>query len=321
MIAANMETILPHIGPIRPWLEDDDVSEIMRNGDGSVYVERHGKLELLPGVALDEPSLLLAVENIVRILGAGDFNIDHPLVDARIADGSRVAAAHPCVSMGGTCLNIRKFNSKRYTMEELVRIGSVSAEQAAVIGEAISEERTILFSGGTSTGKTTLLNALTSRLDPAQRVVLIEDTQEIQLHQPHVVRMVTKRDEPAVTIRDLVKHANRQRPDRIIVGEVRGAEAFDLLNALNSGHGGSLVTIHADNVAGAMTKLEMYVMQAGENMPLPAVRQIIAQTVKVVVQLKRDRETGRRYVSEIVSVGWNSGQYELKNLEQRGGEQ
>jgi pilus assembly protein CpaF len=291
--------ITPFLRPIEDLLFDPSVSEIMRNGDGSVFVERGGRITHMPDIVLDEEELGVAVENIARVLGT-DINDQMPMLDGRLSDGSRVAAVLPPIAQGGVVLNIRKFDSRRFSIDELVRIGTVTEQALEIIAVHLADEQNVLISGGTSTGKTTMLNALSPYLGDV-RIVLIEDTAELQLHQANVVRMVARREPPAVTIRDLVRMAMRQRPDRIIVGEVRGLEAFELLSALNSGHGGSMATIHAESARQAVSKLATYVLQAGE-IPLPAIDRRIADAIRLVVQLRRDRATGRRYVSEIVRL-------------------
>lgn len=298
-MTSGYEIIIPFLREIEHLLFDPTVSEIMRNGDGKWFVERNGRLEYLPDIDIGNHELLLAVEGIARRLGK-DIGDDNLILDASLPDGSRVSAAIEPISPEGLSLNIRKFDSRRFSIDELARIGSVAPEALELITGALRDERNVLISGGTATGKTTLLNALSPYLGDV-RIALIEDTSELQLHQQNVLRLVAKRTPPVVTIRDLLIHAMRRRPDRIIVGEVRGAEAFELLNSLNSGHGGSMATIHAQTARRAVGKLAMYTLQSGE-VPLEAIDPMIGESIDLIVQLKRDRATGHRHVSEIVEL-------------------
>jgi pilus assembly protein CpaF len=237
----GFELILPFLQPIEHLILDEGISEIMVNGSGRIFIERAGDLREVPDAHLTEKNLQVAVRNIARALG-DEVNEQQPLLDSRLPDGSRVAAVIPPCSIGGTTLTIRKFHSKQFTADELVRIGSLTAEVLGILRAAILERHNILISGGTGTGKTTLLNALASFIPEVERIVLIEDTAEIPLEKPNLVRFEARREQPelpAVTIRDLVRASLRHRPDRILLGEVRGGEAFDLLQALNTGHSGS----------------------------------------------------------------------------------
>jgi pilus assembly protein CpaF len=228
----SFDVILPFLRPIAHLIEDQEVSEIMVNGSRRVFVERHGVLREACEVRIDERNLRVAVKNIARALG-DDVSEEHPILDSRLPDGSRVAAVFPPCSVGGTTLTIRKFQTRFFTADELVRIGTLTPSVLTAVQSAMAGRKNILISGGTSTGKTTLLNAL---------VVLIEDTAELHLQRPNLVRFEARRAQgglPAVTIRDLLRATLRHRPDRIIVGEVRGGEAFDLLQALNTGHAGT----------------------------------------------------------------------------------
>lgn len=298
-MSISLEDLLKFMPQISSLLKDQTVSEIMHNGDGKVFVERNGMPVQCPEVELDQSTLLIAIQTIARALNT-DFNDERPLLDGRLDDGSRVAAVLDPVSQGGITLNIRKFDSRRFVIDELVRIGSIAQPALDCIRGFLRAEKNVLISGGTSTGKTTLLNALSPDLGSG-RIVLIEDTPEVQLHQQNVVRMVSKREAPEVTIRDLLKMAMRLRPDRIVLGEVRGAEAFDLLQALNSGHGGSMATIHAQDAKRAIAKLGMYVMQSGD-VPFEVVRPLLAESIDLIVQLERNGSTGKRYVSEVIEL-------------------
>src|SRR5882724_6760950 len=247
----SFDVILPFLRPIAHLIQDPDVTEIMVNASRRIFVERHGLLEEVEGVQLDQRNLKVAVKNIARALG-DDVSEEKPILDSRLPDGSRVAAVLPPCSVGGTTLTIRKFQTRFFTADELVRIGTMTSDVLEHVRGAIRRNETVLISGGTSTGKTTLLNALSAYLPATDRVVLIEDTAELQIDQPNLVRFEARREQPGfptVAIRDLLRATLRHRPDRIIVGEVRGGEAYDLLQALNTGHTGSLSTIHANSAS------------------------------------------------------------------------
>ena len=305
----SFDLILPFLRPIAHLIQDPDVSEIMVNGSRRVFIERQGALSEVCDVDLDPRNLTVAVKNIARALG-DDFSEEKPILDSRLPDGSRVAAVLPPCSLGGTTLTIRKFQAGFFTAEELIRIGTMAAGVLDDLRNAIGRSANILISGGTSTGKTTLLNALAAFLPPDDRVVLIEDTAELHLERPNLVRFEARRAQtslPAVTIRDLLKATQRHRPDRIIVGEVRGGEAFDLLQALNTGHAGSLATIHANSAEQALARFASCVVQSGIELPYQAVRIQIAEAVDLVLHLGRDR--GRRAVQELIRVGrYDAGQ-------------
>jgi pilus assembly protein CpaF len=298
----SFELILPFLRPIEHLILDPDITEIMVNGSRRVFIERAGLLEEAPDVHVDERNLKVAVKNIARALG-DDISEEKPILDSRLPDGSRVAAVFPPCSVGGTTLTIRKFQTKFFTAEELVRIGTMTPDVFGQVKTAIIGSQNILISGGTSTGKTTLLNALAAFLPPTDRVVLIEDTAELQVDQPNLVRFEARREQagaPAVTIRDLLRATLRHRPDRIILGEVRGGEAFDLLQALNTGHSGTLSTIHANSADQALARFSSCVVQSGVELPYQAVRHQIADAVDLVLHL--GRRSGARVVRQLVRV-------------------
>jgi pilus assembly protein CpaF len=298
----SFETILPFLRPIANLILDPAISEVMVNGSGRIFVERDGRLEAVTGVTVREQHLQVAVRNLARALGE-DISEERPLLDSRLPDGSRVAAVLPPVSLGGTTLTIRKFQSRHFTAAELVRIGTLTADQLQLVRHAIGARDNILISGGTGTGKTTLLNALVAFLPAEDRLALIEDTAELQLDAPNLVRFEARREQPglpAITIRDLLRATLRHRPDRILVGEVRGGEAFDLLQALNTGHSGTLSTIHANAAEQALRRFTWCVLQSGVDLPYPAIRHGLAECLQVLVHLERRR--GRRVVSELVRV-------------------
>jgi pilus assembly protein CpaF len=300
--AMSIDVIVPFLRPIAHLLVDPAITEVMVNGSGRIFVEREGRLEAVDGVTVNERHLRVAVRNLARVLG-DDISEEQPLLDSRLPDGSRVAAALPPVSLGGTTLTIRKFQSRQFTADELVRIGTLTDDDVAMVRRAIEARDNVLISGGTGTGKTTLLNALAAFLPADDRLVLIEDTAELQLEAPNLVRFEARREQPgvpAITIRDLVRATLRHRPDRILVGEVRGGEAFDLLQALNTGHSGTLSTIHANSAAQALTRFTRCVLQSGVDLPYPAIRHGIAECVQLVVHL--ERRHGRRVVTELARV-------------------
>jgi len=298
----SFELILPFLRPIAHLIQDPDVSEIMVNAGGRVFLERQGVLNEADGVQLAEKNLQVAVRNIARALG-DDVSEEQPILDARLPDGSRVAAVIPPCSLGGTTLTIRKFQSRFFTADELVRSGTLTEPVLDQIRTAIDARQNVLISGGTSTGKTTLLNALAAFLPVTDRIVIVEDTAELQIDKPNVVRFEARRaqrDLPAVTVRDLLKATLRHRPDRVVVGEVRGGEAYDLLQALNTGHAGSLSTIHANSATQALARLTSCVLQSGIELPYQPVRRMIADAVNLVVHI--ERRSGRRIVTEVIRI-------------------
>ena len=292
------------LGPLEPLLEDPEVDEIMVNGPGSVLVERCGRIEATSASFESEEALLHVIERILSPLGR---RVDEsvPLADARLPDGSRVNCVIPPLSLDGPLLTIRRFRRRGFTPRELADNGTLCDEALDFLRECVLARRNVVVSGGTGSGKTTLLNVLSSFIGAAERVVTIEDAAELRLQQPHVLRLESR---PAnlegggeVTIRQLVRNALRMRPDRIVVGEVRGAEALDMLQALNSGHDGSMTTVHANSAADAMRRIETLALMADVALPHVAVRQQAASAIDIVVHLERCRE-GARVVSEIVEV-------------------
>ena len=313
----SFEVILPFLRPIEGLIRDDRVSEIMVNGSSAVFVEREGRIERVADVQIGERNLQVAARNIARALG-DEVSEEKPLLDSRLPDGSRVAVALPPCSVGGTTLTIRKFHSRRFTTNELVRIGTLPPLVLQQARDAILWNDNILISGGTGTGKTTLLNAIAAFIPDDERLVLIEDTAEIQIDKPNIVRFEARREQPdlpAVTIRDLLRAALRHRPDRIILGEVRGGEAFDLLQALNTGHSGTLSTIHANSAVQALNRLAGCVLQSGVDLPYDAIRSAIADSIQLVMHI--GRRDGRRTVKELIRINGyehSSESYQLQQL-------
>jgi pilus assembly protein CpaF len=292
------------LGPLEDLLADPAIEEVMVNGPTSVYVERHGRIEPADVSFGDEEELRNAIERILAPLGRRIDELS-PMVDARLPDGSRVNVVIPPLAIDGPVLSIRRFGAKRPGPRELVEQGTLSAAQHDALRTAMSERRSILVSGGTGSGKTTLLNALSSFIAPMERVVTIEDAAELRLQQPHVVRLESR---PAgveghgeVTVRDLVRNALRMRPDRIVIGEVRGAEALDLLTALNTGHDGALSTVHANSPGDALARLETLALMAGVGLPHAAIAEQVQRGVDLVVHLERGLDGARR-VTEIAEV-------------------
>jgi len=294
------------LGPIEPLLADETVTDIMVNGPKQVYVERRGKLELTDVTFRDNGHVMSVATRIVTQIGR---RIDEstPLVDARLADGSRVNIIAPPLAIDGTSISIRKFAKKGITLDIMAKQGNISPAMAVVLKIAARARLNILISGGTGSGKTTLLNAMSQMIDAGERIVTIEDAAELQLQQPHVVRLETRppnlEGKGEITMRDLVKNTLRMRPDRIILGEIRGAEAMDVLQAMNTGHDGSLSTIHANRPREALTRLENMVGMSGINLPAKAVRQQIAAAVHMIVQVSRMRDGMRRITSVTEVVG------------------
>ncbi len=292
------------LGPLEVLLADPAVEEVMVNGPDRVYVERGGRIEPTDVAFAGEEELRNTIERILAPLGRRVDELS-PMADARLPDGSRVNVVIPPLAIDGPALSIRRFGAHRPGPGELVELGTLSEGQSRLLAEAVAARRSILVSGGTGTGKTTLLNALSSFLGPAERVVTIEDAAELRLRQPHVVRLESRaagiEGRGEVTIRDLLRNALRMRPDRIVIGEVRGAEALDLLSALNTGHDGALSTVHANSPADALGRLETLALMAGVGLPHAAVAEQVRRGIDLVVQLER-RPDGARVATEIAEV-------------------
>jgi len=298
----SWEVIIPFLRPIEPLIRDEEISDILVNGPDQVFIEKFGEMQKVPGVTLTEKSLQVAIRNLARVLG-DEISEEKPILDARLPDGSRVTAIIPPCSVNGTSLAIRKFQSKLYGPQDLVRIGTLTPELLVQLQTAVELRKNILISGPAGTGKTTLLNALSNFIGPEERVILIEETAEIQIEKNNLVRLEARREQkgiPAISIRELLKATLRLRPDRIIVGEVRGGEAFDLLQALNTGHSGSLGTIHANSAAQAVSRFATCVLMSGIDLPYRVVRQNIGESLDMVIQLKR--QAGKRAVAEVLKI-------------------
>ena len=292
------------LGPIEPLLGDDSIADILINGPFQVYVERRGELEL-SGVRFRDNDHLLRIVN--RIVSGVGRRIDEssPMVDARLADGSRVNAAIAPITLDGAVVSIRKFSKKPFDLDRLVQFGAIPACAAEFLYGAVRARTSTVISGGTGSGKTTLLNALSKAIGEKERVITIEDAAELQLQQPHVVRMETRppniEGKGEIRQRELVKNALRMRPDRVILGEVRGEEAFDMLQAMNTGHEGSMATIHANTPRDAITRLEQMVAMSGMKLPAESIRGQIASAVGLIVQAMRLSD-GKRKVTSITEI-------------------
>jgi pilus assembly protein CpaF len=298
----GFEMILPFLKPIEHLILDESINEVMVNGPDRVFVEKHGFLEQVPNVSLGERSLLVAVKNIARRLG-DDISEAKPILDSRLPDGSRVAVVIPPCSLAGVTLTIRKFSTRHFEMADLIREGTLDRPLANQLEDYVLARKNILISGGTGTGKTTLLSVLGKFIPPEERVLVIEDTAEIRLVQENLVRFEARREQnglPAVAIRDLLKAALRHRPDRIVLGEIRGGEAFDLLQLLNTGHSGTLSTIHANSAQLGLCRFTSCVLQSGVDLPYRSIKTNIADSLNVVIQL--ERRPGRRYISEVLLI-------------------
>lgn len=295
---------LTGLGPIEPLLADDTINDILINTHNQIYVERRGKLELSGARFKDEAHLIRIINKIVSTVGRR-VDESQPMCDARLPDGSRVNVAIKPVSVDGPLVSIRKFSKRPYSMERLVDMNSISNEMAAVLTAAVAGRVTILVSGGTGSGKTTMLNALSAYISHDERLITIEDAAELQLQQPHVGRMETRppnlEGKGEIRQRELVKNALRMRPDRIVVGECRGEEAFDMLQAMNTGHEGSMTTIHANNPRDSISRMEQMIGMAGFPMTIQSMRSQIASAIKLVVQLNRLSD-GKRRVTSITEV-------------------
>jgi pilus assembly protein CpaF len=297
---------LEALGPLRPLIDDDSLTEIMVNGPEMVYVERKGKILLTDIRFDDEAHLLRVIDTIVSTVGRR-IDSRSPLCDARLLDGSRVNAAIAPVALDGPILTIRKFSKDPYQVTDLIGFGTLTQESAAFIQACVMARANIVVSGGTGTGKTTLLNVCSGFIPIDERIVTIEDAAELQLHQEHVCRMESRppdvNGDGRITIRELVANSLRMRPDRIVVGECRGGEALDMLQAMNTGHDGSLTTIHANNPRETLARLETLVLMAGMDLPLKAIRQQVASGINLVIQLSRLKDGSRKVTSVTEIIG------------------
>jgi pilus assembly protein CpaF len=331
-VVKRIEDEVLGLGPLEPLLSDKTISDILVNGPSQVYVERRGKLELTDVHFANDAHLINIIDRIVSAVGRR-IDESSPMVDARLKDGSRVNAIIPPLAVDGPSLSIRRFAVELLTIEDLTRLGTLTADLAQVLSAIVRGRLNVLISGGTGAGKTTLLNLLSGFIPEAERIVTIEDSAELQLQQPHVVRLETRppniEGRGAVTQRDLVRNSLRMRPDRIVIGEVRGGEALDMLQAMNTGHDGSLTTIHANNPREALGRVENMVSMTGISFPAKALRAQIASAIDIVVQVER-QEDGRRRVVSVQETNGMEGdiitmselfKFERRGLDKEGGVQ
>ena len=297
------------LGPLENLLRDPAISDILVNGASQVYVERRGKLEQVPIYFDNDNHLLSIIDRIVSRVGRR-IDESSPMVDARLPDGSRVNAIIPPLALDGPALSIRRFPTDRLTIKRLIELNALTANMAQVLAAAVRGRLNVLISGGTGTGKTTMLNCLSAEIPADERIVTIEDSAELQLQQPHVVRLETRppniEGRGEVTQRDLVRNCLRMRPDRIVLGEIRGGEALDMLQAMNTGHEGSISTVHANNPRDAIARLENMVLMAGMELPAKAVREQISSAIDVFIQVQRLQD-GSRKVTHVTEVSGMEG--------------
>ena len=309
-LTREVEADVLGLGPIEPLMADPTITEVMVNGPDHVYVERKGRLERTDVYFDGEPHLRRIIDRIVTRVGRR-IDESSPLVDARLEDGSRVNAVIPPLAVSGSTLTIRKFSRDALSVADLAKVGTMTPEMAEVLRACVEARMNILISGGTGTGKTTLLNVLSSFVPSHERIVSIEDSVELQLQQEHVVRLESRppnvEGKGEISIRDLVRNSLRMRPDRIVVGEVRGAEALDMLQAMNTGHDGSLSTVHSNSPRDCIARLETLVLMAGMDLPLKAIREQVASAIDLIVQLGRLRDGSRR-ITAVTEVHGMEGQ-------------
>jgi pilus assembly protein CpaF len=313
------QTVSTFLSSLKKYLEDESVTEVLVNGPSEVFIERNGILEKTDARFHDEQALQAAVRNIAQFVGR-KVDAEHPILDARLPDGSRVAAVIPPLSRRGTTLSIRKFSKTTPTFVDLINRGSVTKDAARFLDICVFLAKNVIVSGGTGSGKTTFLNVLGGRIPGTQRLLIIEDASELKIQTNHVVFFETRpADELGngeITMRDLLKSALRLRPDRIVVGEVRGPEALDLITAMNTGHGGSMGTVHANTPYDALIRLETLSMMGSSTIPTQALRRQISSAVHIVVQIKRMSDGSRKltHISEVAPETDDQGRYQLKDI-------
>ncbi|MBC7385008.1 MAG: CpaF family protein [Cryobacterium sp.] len=313
------DSVATFLANIKIYLDDESVSEVMVNGPSEIFIERRGKLERVDAKFKDEQALQAAVRNIAQFVGRR-IDDENPTLDARLPDGSRVSAVLPPCSRKGTTLSIRKFSKATPSFVDLIQRGSITKDAAKFLDVSIYLAKNMIISGGTGSGKTTLLNVLGSRIPAAQRLIVIEDASELKITADHVVFFETKAADPmgkgGVSVRDLVRSALRLRPDRIIVGEVRGPEALDLITAMNTGHGGSMGTTHANTPYDGLVRLETLSMMGDTQVPATAIRRQIAAAIHLVVQIKRLNDGSRKvtHISEVIPEVDEHGKYQIRDI-------
>jgi pilus assembly protein CpaF len=298
----GFETILPFLKPIEHLILDDAISEVMVNGVDHVFIEKDGFLQEVKGLSLGDKALMVAVKNIARRLG-NDISEAKPILDSRLPDGSRVAAVIPPCSLRGVTLTIRKFNARHFEIADLIRCGTLDQPLANRLEDYVLHRKNILISGGTGSGKSTLASILVRFIPDDERILVIEDTAELHVRQPNLVRFEARQEQNGVqpvAVRDLLKAALRHRPDRLLLGEIRGGEAFDLLQLLNTGHSGTLSTVHANSAKQGLARFTSCVLQSGVELPYTAIKTNIGDSLNVIVHL--ERRPGRRFVSEVLEI-------------------
>lgn len=307
------------LAPVAAYLDDESVSEIMINGSDRIYIERNGKLEEVPEKFVSEPALKAAATNIAKSVGR-ILDEMHPRLDARLPDGSRVHAVIPPLSRIGTVIAIRKFKKDTLTVDKMQEFGSLDESMRKLIRALVLLRKNVIVSGATSSGKTSVLNALSSFIPEGDRVLVIEDATELQLQQSHIVpfetRKADKNGQGEVTIRDLIHSALRLRPDRIVIGEIRGGEALDLLQALNTGHAGSMSTIHANSPMDCLRRIETCALLSGIDIPLSALRAQVASAIDVVVHTARLSDGSRKIVAISEVLPLENGEFRMRNLQE-----
>ena len=313
------QTLLTLFAPIRPYLEDPTVTEIMINGPGKIYIERRGKLEKVEARFPTPKALFAALRNAAQFVGK-HVDAERPILEGRLPDGSRVAAVLPPAGPGGPYVAIRRFFREKLTVQKLITFGSMTEDAAQLIATLIAAKQNVVVAGGTASGKTSMLNAVSSFIPDDERVIVIEDSQELQLQREHVVNLEARpadaKGRGEVSIRQLFKTTLRMRPDRIVIGEIRGGEALDLIQAMTSGHGGCLTTLHATYPRDVLTRLETMAMMADVGIPLVAMRSQIASAINIVLQVARLRDGSRKvtHISEIAGFDLNRGSYNIRDL-------
>jgi pilus assembly protein CpaF len=314
---AGLSYLYLFFASVQHYLADDDVSEILINGPGQIYIERKGKLTAVPETFATEQALQAALINVARSVGRF-FDKDNPRLDARLPDGSRVHAVMPPLSRAGTIVAIRKFRREKLTMEQLVQFGSISTEGAQLLDVIVKTGRNLIVSGATSSGKTSVLNVLSSLIPDHDRILVLEDASELQLQQAHKVCFETRKPDEygkgEVTIRDLLHSALRLRPDRIVVGEIRGVEALDLLQAMNTGHDGSMSTIHANSPRDSLLRIETCALLSGIGIPLSALREQVASAIHIIIQTARLHDGTRKITAISEVLGLKDREYHLQDI-------
>jgi len=306
------------LAPVLKYLQDDSVTEIMINGPSDIFIERKGFIEKIDAKFDDSNALMAAVRNISQFVGR-PIDEEHPFLDARLPDGSRIHAVIPPVAKNGTTVCIRKFSKQKLTLQDLISKGAVTADAARFLDICLYLKKNIIISGGTGSGKTTILNILASRCAPDQRIVVLEDSSELRIHNGHVVyfecRPKNEFGKGEVNLRDLVKSSLRLRPDRVVVGEVRGGEALDLISSMNTGHSGSMGTVHSNNPKECLTRIETLALMTDSEVPIQAVRAQVASAINMVVQLSRMQDGSRKvtHISEGLGIDIH-GNYQTQDI-------